>query len=216
MEDKLKRKQLGMVRATETVMKVTKLGDLTKPIILFASDAQNAEDILDSDDTQYKRRTFVRALFAMIEGTVYFLKQTTLSTGLSNGKLSVSDMLLLQDATPELRQNGETCIKTKFIPIDDNLKFVIRMLKQVYEINISLGQGSSAWQDFQAAISIRNKITHPKSESDFLISDKDVETMRRVRSWFCEIIADAVKRISSFSAAISAHKSKSEVFKSIH
>ena len=69
-------------------LKVKKFGDLTRPIIQFAKDVKEAEDSLEAEDSQYKRRVLARALFAMIEGTVYFLKQTTFSTGSSiRGKL---------------------------------------------------------------------------------------------------------------------------------
>lgn len=163
-------------------LKVKKLGDLKKPIICFANDVGEAEDALDAEDSQYKRRVFARALFAMIEGTVYFLKQTTLSTGASMRKLNVTDFLLLQESTPELKANGQVYTKTKFTPLEDNLRFLARMMKDVYGVELQLGIGTSAWQDFQTALAIRNRITHPKSEHDFTISDTEVQAMKSVRS----------------------------------
>jgi len=95
---------------------VRKLGDFTKPVIQFAEDAGIAEDTVDAEDTQYNRRAFVRALFAMIEGTVFFLKQTVFSTGSSGGnRLRVEEALLLQDSSVDLSANGKQQIKTKFL-----------------------------------------------------------------------------------------------------
>jgi len=179
--------------------KVKKLGDLTSPIVRFAADVQEAEEALDTKDSQYKRRVLARALFAMIEGTVYFLKQTTLSTGSSiRGKLKVAEFVLLMEETPELKSNGQVYTKTRFIPLEDNLKFLARMMNEVFGVEIQLGVGTLIWHEFQTALSIRNRITHPKSEDDFSISDSEVETMKHVQGWFCQITADAVNGIVSF------------------
>jgi hypothetical protein len=180
-------------------LKVKKLGDLTRPIIQFAKDVEEAEDTLDAEDSQYKRRVLARALFAMIEGTVYFLKQTTFSTGFSiRGKLKVGEFLLLLEETTELKSNGQIYTKKRFIPIEDNLKFLARMMNEVFGAELDLGVGTAAWREFQTALAIRNRITHPKSEEEFSISDSEVETMKRVQGWFCQITADAVSGIASF------------------
>lgn len=194
-------------------LKVRKIGELTAAIVCFAQDAGDAEDALDAGDSQYKRRVFARALFAMIEGTVHFLQQTTLSTGSVAGKISVMDFVLLMETSPEIKSNGQVHGKARYIPLEDNLRFLARMMHDVYELDVDLGIGTPVWQDFQAALSIRNRITHPKSQEDFLISDTDVEIMKRVRSWFCQITSDAVSGIVSF---ISKHRATDATAKRVH
>ena len=89
-------------------IRVRKFGDLKNPIIKFAEDAGMAEDTIDANDTQYNRRVFARALFAMIEGTIFFLKQTTFSTLSSEaGRIRIDEAMILQDLTVELSSNGK-------------------------------------------------------------------------------------------------------------
>jgi len=176
--------------------KVRKLGDLTKPIVAFAEDAQIAEDAVDASDTQYNRRAMVRALFAMIEGTVFFLKQTIFTAGThKKGSLSLADALLLLDSSAEMSSKGESDLRTKFIRLEDNLRFTANMLKKVYGVTITLGIGSANWDKFQKAIAIRNRITHPKAIEDFVIDSEDLSMLRDVRGWFCQMIADSVNGI---------------------
>ncbi len=188
-------------------IRVRKLGDLKDPIIKFAEDAGMAEDTIDANDTQYNRRVFVRALFAMIEGTVFFIKQTTFSTSASGvGRLRIDEATILQDSTVELSSNGKPKLKTKFIRLEDNLRFTVRMLNKVYNLELDLKVGSEQWEKFKKAISIRNKITHPKSIDDFNIDDSDLLIMRDLRGWFCQFIADVVSGI--FEAIKEANKKR--------
>ena len=131
-------------------------------------------------------------------------------TGASIRKLNVTEFLLLQETTPELKTNGQVYTKTKFIPLEDNLRFLAIMMKEVYGVDLQLGIGKSVWQDFQTALAIRNRITHPKSEEDFTISDTEIEAMKSARSWFCQIIADSVNGIQIFISKHQITKNKSE------
>ncbi len=178
-------------------IRVRKLGDLTGPIIQFADDAGVAENAVDAEDTQYNRRAFVRTLFALIEGTVFFLKQTTFSTASSGARrLRADEGLLLLDSTVELSSGGRPQLKTKFIRVEDNLRFAVRMLNKVYDLDLDLKVGSKQWENFKSAIEVRNRITHPKSIEDFAIDNEDLQIMRDLRSWFCRFIADAIRGIN--------------------
>jgi hypothetical protein len=42
-----------------------------EPLNILAEDVERAEKEMDANDDQYSRRNYIRALFAMIEGTLY-------------------------------------------------------------------------------------------------------------------------------------------------
>ena len=181
---------------TNMTTRVKKLHDLTNPIVQFAADAGQAENNVDAEDTQYNRRATVRALFAMIEGTIFFLKQTALATStVKKDVLTTGELILLQDQTAEINTKGESELRTKYIRLQDNLKFTSHILRKLYGITIELGIGTKDWKNFVEAIAIRNRITHPKSTEDFLINDTNLQTIREVSSWFCDLTAHAVMEI---------------------
>jgi hypothetical protein len=51
-------------------------------------DASLAEKMLEANDTQYLRRCYIRALFAMVEGAIFTLKQTIFAYGTSLEELT--------------------------------------------------------------------------------------------------------------------------------
>lgn len=179
------------------VLKVKKFGDLTNPIIEFAKDVELAENDLDKFDTPYHRRAFVRALFSMIEGSVYLLKQTTLSATVRSHLAfhSAGEYALLAEQSYDLNNKGEINEQTKFLRLADNLRFMTKCLNKTFNCQIDLGVGSKDWVNFLTAIEIRNRITHPKNLNEFEVMQQDIETVKEVSYWINDIIAYAVKGI---------------------
>ena len=93
---------------------------------MFLEDARLAEENVDKSDSPFNRRTMVRALFAMIEGTIFFLKQAALATDIQRDILNAGELLLLKEEIPELTSTGQCRMQTKFIKLKDSLKFVLR------------------------------------------------------------------------------------------
>jgi hypothetical protein len=62
-----------------------KFGDFTDRLMPLLEDANVAETLLDTDDSQFNRRAYVRSVFAMIEGTVWILKQLVLEAPAAPG-----------------------------------------------------------------------------------------------------------------------------------
>jgi len=180
------------------ILKVKVLGDLTNPIIEFANDVELAENDMDKFDTPFHRRAYVRALFAMVEGSVYLLKQTVLSAGVRSrsGLLSVGEYALLIEQSYDLNKKGEINEQVKFLRLPDNLRFTTNCLAKTFDCKLDLGVGGLNWDNFLTAIEIRNRITHPKSIGEFDISKQEVELVRSVSYWFNDIIAKATQSIT--------------------
>ncbi len=56
-------------------MPTIKLEDLTKPLFGLSDDFERAEKDLLANDDSYSHRNHIRALFAMVEGTIYLLNE---------------------------------------------------------------------------------------------------------------------------------------------
>jgi hypothetical protein len=44
------------------------------------------------------------------------------------------------------------------------------------------------WPAFGDAVNVRNRITHPRQDSDVIVSDNDLSVVRRAHEWFVQAI----------------------------
>lgn len=128
--------------------------DITKPLFAFAEDVERAEEQMDTNDDSYCRRNHIRAVFAMIEGTVYLLKQLALK-GDSSAKLTMAERILIEEETFDLNENGTLKRRQKHVKLTTNVKFTQRCLEKVFGCTFNLNATPSGWDEFNAAIKIR-------------------------------------------------------------
>jgi hypothetical protein len=167
------------------------IGEIKQRIIPMLEDTNFAERALEVDDSQFARRGYVRSVFAMIEGTLWVLKQTILDAPAMPGtvkNLSVADYALLTEKTYDLKSNGKPREQPKFLRLPDNLRFTFGVIAKYFGPGPDLGVGTQAWDNFLASHSLRNRITHPKDPSAFEISKDEIATCKRTTAWFYKLV----------------------------
>ena len=135
---------------------------------------------LQTEDSQFWRRVFVRAVIALIEGQNYQLKLITLEA-CKHKQVSFSnaDLALLKDE--------------KFVSLKDNLKFSFKTFALAFDLDYKLAIGvGDRWKSFITAIEIRNRLTHPKTVDQVLVTDKDLEEVKKAHDWFAQSITDLI------------------------
>src|SRR5437773_6650809 len=95
--------------------------------------------------TESGGRAFVRAVFALIEGGVFGLKQIALHSPMGKDKFSQSEITLLQEKTFELDDNGSARELTKFIPLIKNIKFAFAASARTHGVNYKLDTNTIGW-----------------------------------------------------------------------
>lgn len=180
-----------------TKLKVKTLSDLTSPIIALADDVDRAQRDLESHNDGYARRNYVRALFAMVEGSVYLLKQTSLSSALQRRvPMAPAEYALMAEETFDLDNKGQPRSTPKLLRITENLRFTIECVNRVFGSSVILDTESAAWHDFRRAVEIRNRITHPKSAVEFEVTEEEVQMCWRLcDEWFNKLVASLVDSI---------------------
>jgi 1,2-phenylacetyl-CoA epoxidase PaaB subunit len=169
-----------------------KIREITDRLMPMLEDVRWAEEALEREDNQFTRRAYVRSLFALIEGSIWVLKQTVLYAPTSNGKekrISAAEYALLSDKTYDLKSNGQPQEKVKFLKLPENFKFTFSVLEKYFKTEFDLGVGTIAWDNFLEAQTIRNRITHPKTSSEFKVTDSEIRTCKETCSWFSELVA---------------------------
>jgi len=151
---------------------------------------------LEETDSQFWRRTYVRTLFALIEGVTYRFKRAALAcfedrmNRSPNSKvrypiqLSDADNAMLREQIFDLDDKGQSYSQTKFIPLSKNLRFAFASLARAYEVNFAFDLNSAEWSSFQQALAIRNRLAHPKASTDLFVSDEELLNAKNTFNWF--------------------------------
>jgi hypothetical protein len=175
---------------------------------LASEDVEFFRNKLLSEDNQLWRRAYIRTTFAEIEAMVFRMKQVALkSCDMFGIKLSEAEINLIQEQSFDLRENGEIKTQAKFLRLQSNLRFAFKVFSRVLHFKYSLEVSSDGWTFFDEALRIRNRLTHPKSLSDFHISDQDEIIVIKASDWFKEsmkgLLNSGSEGISKYLSTIS-------------
>lgn len=142
------------------------------------------------DDEQFYRRTLTRTLFAVIEGTVFALKHLILEehrVGLLD--LSPAEYAVLAEESYSLDQKGHIKESIRYPGLRENVKFTFSMYARARSASSGFTKPLAKdprWSNFYEAIKVRNRLTHPKSAEDLIVSDSDWEAVQASEEWFTE------------------------------
>ncbi len=145
-------------------------------------DINLAYQMLENDkQSQYLRRCVVRANFSFIEAMIEVIKvelRSTIRTVKYELKLTEKDKEVL----------GSTFIfnskQDKFLSLEINIKKTFKLATKIWEIKkFQLVTDTQDFQDFLAAKSARNKLTHPKSYYDIEVTDIDMHYYTTALFW---------------------------------
>lgn len=176
----LKAFQAELSTYREQLAKLQEMGGILQKDLLDCAKLAMGEGKTDSGS-----RSFVRAVFALIEGGVFNLKQIALKLSEhGKGNFSKAELLMLEEITYDLDERGKAQAQTKFIRLPRNIKFAFEAAARAFGTSYVLNVGDSGWSSFQEALKIRNRITHPKSIEDLQLSGQDVDEVEAAARWF--------------------------------
>ena len=168
---------------------------LPKFFKILANDVIIAEGKLDQAEPQFRRRSYVRAVFALIEGMTFAMKQFTLAAHeqRDDSTFSPKELARLQG-----KQNYRDCkgIVQKVRRSDgiaDDLKFAFKTFAQARGSTYTLKTSGREWQLFKEAIKLRNRITHPKAGDDLTICDEEMKKIQKVAAWYRKVTSDLLQ-----------------------
>jgi hypothetical protein len=150
-----------------------------------------------SNDTQFARRQFVRAMFANLEGLTSKLKQLCLRSPTS---YSPAETALLREEAFSLDDKGDARVSASHLNLAANIQFAFRMYARLCNIRFSLPKSESEWSDLKLATAVRNRLMHPRKLEDLTVSEADVEAASRASAWinakFSELQELAIDKIA--------------------
>jgi hypothetical protein len=133
-------------------------------------------------------RTYVRCFIATVEGMTHQMRQILLYEHNKNTfHLAPEEVMLLSEERYNLDENGSTVTKKQqFLPFLAGIKLTFNIWSRwcghatTWE---TMRGRDNGWNDFQQAIKIRDRLTHPKSVMDLGISAEEERQVFSAQDW---------------------------------
>ena len=93
------------------------------------------------------------------------------------------ELCALSHISYDVKQNGELVIRDPHIRFENKVMFILELVNRITKSQIT-PRKIDGWEEFKAAIKIRNRITHPKTKKDLAVSKKDYDTIVKAGQWF--------------------------------
>jgi hypothetical protein len=157
------------------------------------NDVVKCEELLERSDTQFARRTLVRAAFAFNEGLIYWFKslvQQGMLADLTNEGLNIQKYILLDDQLPKIGPQGKIEYQESRIPFLTQCAFVLRTAAEQRKLDPKQFFSDNGWNELGKSLKVRHRITHPKKPEDLDVSDEDLRSTSEGHRWLFNCLAD--------------------------
>ena len=140
--------------------------------------------LMEEKDVAFWRRTKYRCVFATIEALASILKQSAaaLAEG-TPGALPPGHLLLLRDVYLAVDETGSPVERSTKAVFLSNVRFALKTYASVTRCPVDL-TFDKGWDALRASVKVRDRISHPKRESDTIISAEDMASLDAAWSWF--------------------------------
>lgn len=140
--------------------------------------------LAEQRDSQFLRRSNVRAIFALMEASLEIIKSEIRSTlRLEGGEDHLSEKELGILGGLSIVPGPEN---QKFLPLEDNLKFTFKLAAKIWGLReFQLDAGGENYRDFLQAKDARNRLTHPRTYYDIQVTDDDMHCHTVAFQWSC-------------------------------
>jgi hypothetical protein len=149
--------------------------------------SNHLDETTDEQDEgkQFWRRAVVRVTFAEIEAIVWELKRVALAgRNLRDVNFSPGEIALLEEKTYELKGNGEMQERKARLNFRDNLRFAFKAFARVTSSTFELDVSGQGWEDLRRAITIRDRLMHPKGAISLHVSAEERDVVLKAATWF--------------------------------
>lgn len=155
-----------------------------------------------SEDEETARRHCVRSVFTLIEALVEQHKRLLLD-------LAKSSVITLQSGVVETlservyaaKDNGTVTEREQYLPLLRKLRAVYRAAGEGFGDPLVVEFGDTGWPAFQNAITIRDRLTHPKTFHDCQVSGEDLNTVDAAEVWYRALNNEYVRVARAHRAA---------------
>ncbi len=148
------------------------------------------EELLQND-TPIHRRNFIRSVCSNIEGTLNWLMKQ-----LSNNAaaLSAKEKVAFQEQQLHVKDNGEVVVSALHLKTKVKIKMVFKFLSK-YPGGDKINLQDNNFNKLNNSFKVRDRLMHPKNDSDLEVSEQEVQTMINGYRWYIKGYQETLKSI---------------------
>jgi len=136
-------------------------------------------------DQETTRRSYVRAVFALVEAFVEQHRRLLLDLADANFiTLDPAMLLELREIKEILHGDGRVQQRTRYLRTFDKIKAVYAAAGTGFGEPLNITFGDQGFETFRAAMGIRDRLTHPKTAPDCWLSVVHLEQVEVAHDWF--------------------------------
>jgi len=176
------------------------------------------ENLQADHGSQYRRRLLIREFCTFVEVIAYHFKRFSLyivqqmvpsikvAEHFANtteilapylDALSPAEVMMLEECSPVLDENGTPTTKRMFPQMLPNLRFAIAAYLKVVRTGVKIDFSGTGWSAMRVTVGVRNRLTHPKSLQDLFVSDNDIAKMVLANDWLLQTRRDMLREANA-------------------
>ena len=171
--------------------------------ILWKDLGSTREALQNNPNSQYLRRQLVRDFATYVEAHTFYLKKVVLVVQqmlfqliqldsplkarlneFFSMEFKSSEIQLLREQNAEVDENGGVRSTTKYIQTTRNIRFAQAAYLRATKASFPVEYRSHGWAALREVIVLRNRLTHPKSKEDLIVTDEALENLIAANDWF--------------------------------
>jgi hypothetical protein len=160
---------------------------------VLVADVICASRRIDQEDTATHRREVVRAVFAAIEGLHWQLKEDIYHHARNTTDLSDFEKAALFEQSYTVDGRGNVHVQPRFVPIIVGIRLTIRIVRR-YRPKYVMDFSHVGWANLQAAVKVRNRLSHPKRLADMEVTDAELKQAFSGFYWFLALVIEVLRQ----------------------
>ncbi|MEY2488781.1 MAG: hypothetical protein QOC70_723 [Verrucomicrobiota bacterium] len=186
-------------------------------ISLYETLLDDVSVCMKQEDSPANRRSFVRAVFAFVEGCTFRFKLLALSFETRrNNSLSVGEISVLSGQAFSVDDNGNVRVRRLQISPSANLQLATRLAARCFDVDTPKpAESKVGWNRFHKAVKLRNRITHPNTASELAVSEAELQLVNHAFRWSVSILAlllvATLEKLVSELGSVSGGRSSREI-----
>ena len=150
-----------------------------------------------------QRRQAVRSVFAFIDGCHNSVRIHVESQASAFGHLyTVAELAVLREESPYVDERGNVKVRPLKVPLITSIKSLVKLLGKNQDAPHNVDLNHEGFDALITAVSIRNRVIHPKAASDLDISSEEMEIVCKGFYWYT---AFALMMNSAITSSLQAH-----------
>ena len=147
-----------------------------------------------TEEEEANRRFYVRAIFALIEAVVEQHKRLLLDLAeCKTITLAAGVREALSERLYVVRDNGIVADWEQYLQLQRKLRAVYRAAGHAFRRPLRVTFGDQGWSSLQLAVTVRDRITHPKSFQDCHVDKDALDTVDGGHTWFRKLANEFVR-----------------------